>query len=200
MLEKQCVYCRACRSFSQYLSPFSPVTHTDTLSDGCREIRLCDIVSWHIAVTDAASWSGLFPPAQFATNCLLLVSDDWIWTSSPLWLRTQQCAGSVSATQTHFIWTKDSEQFAPRISWSARHPCACVQYSHSHLSRMCLLHNWAGKGRGMNQSCRCKCLHFHMALTGSHRRLWGRKGEKKRLRISLGFKLKGCILLKRCCS
>lgn len=66
---KQCVYCCACRISVSICHP-AALWHTQiyTVCDSCWEMHLCDIVSWHTAVTDAAHWSGLFPPAQFAKN------------------------------------------------------------------------------------------------------------------------------------
>lgn len=97
--------------------------------------------------------------------------------------------------------------YSPRIRMCSSPTTVCAIFPpHSHLSRTCLLHSWAGRGRGMNQPCQCKCLHFHTALTGSHRRLQESGGEgikKKREKkkkaervaggpeISLEFKLKG---------
>lgn len=187
MHEKQCVYYYACRSFSQYLSPFSLVTHTDTLSDGCREIRLCDIVSWHIAITDAASWSGLFPPAQFATKCLLLVSDDWILTSSPLWLHTQQCAKIHNSLPLTYLGLLVIHVYVCSILTLTF--LACV----SSITGQAKAEEW---------------INLVDASASIFTWLWLAvidvcEEEKKRaggLKISLGFKLKGCILLKRCCS
>lgn len=198
MLGKQWVYCCACRSFSQYLSPCG----TDTLSDSCREMRLWDIVSWHIAVTDAAHWSGLFPPAT-ACNKPFTARIGWlgISTSSPLWLHTQQRAEFVGPITFHI-----NECMIIPLTFLAVICSSSVCRCFLTLTFLACVSSIAGQAKAEEW--------INLVDASASIFAWLRlavinvcEEEKKKnpawtggLWILLGLKFKGCILLKRSCS